>query len=132
MALTFFLCACLHAQDTDTDIIISVKRSTVEPVGLMAAFVTTRIYPCEGYTMRGKVSHERDTITVAIEGLVRPNPCISSGYAAGSCFIGNKAGGTYILRFMYRGIADLYRLSFVNRQHHLTPIRTSFTLLEKP
>ena len=114
--------------DLDTRFRFSLSRSETDPMGLVTALTTTEDYPCEGYTLRTKVTHQRDTVTVSILGMLRPDPCYSVyGKAKGGAFLGNKVAGKYFLRFLYRGVSDLYRLTFKDERSILTAIATSYT-----
>ena len=118
--------------ELDTKFRFHLFRSDTDPVGLVIALVSTSEYPCDGYTLRTNVTHRRDTVTVSILGMLRPDPCYATmGKATGTAFLGNKVGGRYILRIYYRGVMDLYRLSLEENERLLMPIKTSFTT-EKP
>lgn len=60
--------------------------------------------------------------------MVQPTPCYAAySKATGVAFLGNKVAGKYFLRFLYRGVSDLYRLTFTDGRSILTPIIISFT-----
>ena len=114
--------------DLDTRFTFSLFRSEIDPIGLIIALTTTADYPCDGYTLRTRVSRQRDTITVSILGMLTPNPCNGAfGRAKGSAFLGNQVAGKYFVRLYYRGVSDLYRLSFDKGKIILSPIIKTFT-----
>ncbi len=94
----------------------AVTLSPVSPPhGIAATIVTTNLYPCAGYRLRAYTTLEMDTITVRINGMVRPVPCVQGGDAAtGKVFLGDLAEGVYYLRIMYRGETDLHRVSITD------------------
>ncbi len=116
----------------DTGFRFSLSRSEADPIGVIAKLTTTGDYPCEGYRLKTKVSHQRDTITISILGMIQPSPCYAAyAKATGVAFLGNKVAGKYYLRILYRGTADLYRLVFIEGRNILSPITISFTEQEQ-
>jgi hypothetical protein len=114
--------------EPDTDLEIRLVTDADDPPGLYAFLTTTSVYPCAGYRMRTTVTRERDTISVRIGGFVQPVPCVSGmDEARGSVYLGNPAYGTYMLRFVYRGSADLYRMVCINRIPAVAALRSHFT-----
>lgn len=97
-------------------------------LGLAADVVSTSLYPCEGFGIRFRQYQSGDTITVAIGGLVRPNPCFqTSSEAESKVFIGPLFPGQAFLRISYRGKSDLYELRLTARGFALRRIRSEFT-----
>ena len=116
-----------HFGDRETDFVITLSPVST-PHGIAATIVTTNLYPCAGYRLRTYVTREMDTITVNLNGMVRPVPCIQGGEAAtGNVFLGDLADGVLLLRITYRGETDLHRISI--RKNHAKAIdpRARFT-----
>ena len=97
-------------------------------LGLSADVSTTTTYPCAGFGIKLSQSRKQDTITVAIGGLIRPNPCFQTdSEATGKLFIGPLQAGNYILKIYYRGTSDIYILTINQFNFSLKPIQNEFT-----
>jgi len=114
--------------DRDTGFKVALKRRTAQPAGLEASIVSTTTYPCAGYTIRGSAWSSKDTIVLAIHGLLRPAPCVPlASEAAGTVYLGDLRYPVSVLRITYRGETDLHRISAAGGRVTSTPIRSRFT-----
>lgn len=119
-SLRWFLTLCFlfpvvaggqHFGDRETDFVIRLSPVAL-PHGITATIVTTNLYPCAGYRLRSYSTWEVDTITIHINGMVRPVPCVQVGeVATGSTFLGDLRDSVYYLRVEYRGETDLHRMT---------------------
>jgi hypothetical protein len=75
--------------DRETDFVIRLSPVSASK-GITAAIVTTNLYPCAGHRLRAYSTREMGTITVHINGMVRPVPCVQGGEVA--------TGNTYLFR----------------------------------
>jgi len=120
-----------HGQDfgnRDTDFRISIVERTEFPPGLEARIETTTRYSCEGYTIRSQVSWQRDSISITIDGFLRPSPCFSTmSRATGTVYLGSIGDGTYILGIRYRGDEDFYRLILKDGRPAIDTLHATFT-----
>ncbi|MEO8167939.1 MAG: hypothetical protein ABI623_06820 [bacterium] len=111
--------------DTKFNIVLSNSR---EPAGILASFITTASYPCEGYRLQTRLIQKSDTLTVYINGMIRPTPCIqSSSYAMQETFLGDIPGGEHYLQIVYRGQSDIYKLITGENWAAVISIRSTFT-----
>ncbi|MDH3251744.1 MAG: hypothetical protein OEM41_03070 [Ignavibacteria bacterium] len=116
-----------HLGDRETDFVVRLS-SVPSPRGINATIVTTNLYPCAGYRLRSFATREVDTITIHINGMVRPVPCVQVGeVATGNAFLGVLTDSVYYLRVRYRGETDLHRMSVTRRHVAITPLTTRFT-----
>ena len=115
--------------DIDTKFVFKLAHYVENgKLGLAADVATTSLYPCAGFGIRFRQYQSGDTITVAIGGFIRPNPCFqTSSEAASKVFIGPVMQGQSVLRISYRGQSDLYALSLTARSFALKRIRSGFT-----
>ncbi len=124
------LCAGEMGTAQDTDLRLRLAFDVDDPPGLYALLQTTRSFPCAGSQLRTVVTHERDTISIRVAGPVRPVPCMSvMEEAEGRGYLGNQAGGSYVLRVIYDGEEDLYHLSVDGRIYELLPVVQTFTTI---
>ncbi len=113
--------------DTRFNIVLTESN---EPKGVLAAFTTTATYPCEGYQLRTRVVRTDDTLTVYLNGMVRPSPCIqTSSSATGTTYLSDLAHGIYFLQIIYRGESDMYKLIVDNKTFGVITLRSNFTEL---
>lgn len=136
-------CACLaiasclsvraqSADELDTGFRVVLSFRSDPPPGLQAHLTTTMTYPCEGYGLRATATWNRDTVNILVGGMVRPATCISSmAEAEGDVYVGNPGMARYVLRIMYRGHADLYRIDR-GRRTTITPLANKFTSVQGP
>lgn len=110
---------------------ITIKQHTDSLARTFAHLVTTDRFPCAGYSIRTRVTRERDTLSVYILGLLRPNPCLTGfDEAGGNAYLGSIGGGSYFLRVVDGTKKDLYSLKFEGgRITSISPIFQHFTIL---
>jgi hypothetical protein len=102
-----------------------------ETAGLLVEVRTTRKYPCAGSTLKLTTSHSNDTISVHVEGVERPNPCLQvESEAVGKSFIGSLLPGEYVLRVLDRASTDFYRVVIDNSGFVLKPKEGTFTSID--
>lgn len=107
-----------------------VLTENTEPKGVLAAFTTTATYPCEGYRLQTRFVRAADTLTVFVNGLIRPSPCIqTSSSATGSAYLGNIPPGICYLRIVYRGESDAYKIIAGDKWFGVISLRSNFTEL---
>ncbi len=110
---------------------ITIKQHSDSLTKTFAHLVTTDRFPCAGYSIRTRVTRERDTLSIHILGLLRPNPCMTGfDEASGNAYLGSIGGGSYFLRVVEGMTADLYSLKFDSgRIISVSPIFQHFTIL---
>ncbi len=102
--------------ERDTGFLLTLERSAEAPSGLVVRLVTTSSYPCEGYQIRSRVVFIRDTASITITGLLRPSPCFQThSEATGTAYLGQPRVFPFVLKIVYRGDADLYRVFLTAR-----------------
>lgn len=113
----------------DTRFNIVLTEST-GPKGVLADFRTTATYPCEGYRLQTRLARTSDTLTVFVNGLIRPSPCIqSSSNATGTAFLGDISAGISYLQVTYRGESDVYKIIAGEKWFAVIALRFNFTEL---
>jgi hypothetical protein len=96
--------------------------------GIVAHLETSTMYPCAGYTILSMVTWEKDTISIHINGMMQPSPCIPSGdIATGTAYLGAPGPGNYFLRILYRGEVDIHKVAFVPGEATTKPVRDHFS-----
>ncbi len=104
------------------------RRETAE---LFVKVKTTRKYPCAGSRVKVTPLRSSDTITLRIEGVVRPNPCLQvESEATGMSFIGALLPGEYVIRVLYRGSTDFYQAVIDDSVVVLKPREGTFTTID--
>ncbi len=133
-ALQAFLALSGAAQsqgERDTGFQLTLERSAEPPPGLVVRLVTTSSYPCEGYQIRSRVVFLRDTASITISGLLRPSPCFqTSSEATGTAYLGMPRVFPFVLKIVYRGEIDLYRVFLTSTGGiSASAVRTAYTRL---
>ena len=132
LAILFFLPLCGLSQTSpplDTRFNIVLTQSS-EPEGVLATLTTTATYPCEGYQLKTRVVRLDDTLTVYVNGLIRPTPCFqTSSNATGTVYLEGISRGVYFLRISYRGESDIYKLIVDDKSFGVISLRSDFTEL---
>lgn len=94
--------------------------------------VSVETVPCAGYTIKYVQLWNHDTLIIDIRGFVRPEPCYSgTDVATAKITLAEVKTRTFALKFRWKRMEDLWKISRVGESFTATPIRSTFTSYSK-